>query len=276
MKTRFFILALLLGSAVTFAQNKADEAKIKERVVQSTIDAYALRQAEFDAGVVDKATAFRASNNRSGYQLYTPDATLASVFGAKPREVKPRVENVTFKFYGPNAAFVTYDQYLYHKPSKEVRMMEKKNGQWKVGSSVSLWDYNQNQFEEEAVRKVIETESRAFHEAKPDLLVAQWSDKPYAERQQANLMGPTGAPFLKGDNLRSFGDSYFKTLSPSGHTIRFADYDAHISGATAWTTYTQEEIDEAGRVVTKQREIRVLERETAGWKIVFMGFQDMN
>ena len=127
---------------------------------------------------------------------------------------------------------------------------------------------------EMAVRQAIETETRAYQEANYALLMAQWSNKPYAERQQANLQ-PTGAPFLKGDNLRAFGNSYFKTLKPSGNTVRMSDYDVHISGETAWATYTQETVDGAGKVQDKQREIRILEREADGWKIVFLGFQEM-
>lgn len=275
MKNQLFTLALLLISAASFAQTAADEAAIKTAVVQETKAAYALQQAEHDACFSNVASAFIASNNRSGYQVFSGATSLSSVFGGKPREVNPRLENATFKFYGPNAAFVTYDQYLYDKPSKEVRMMEKQNGQWKVGSSVSLWDYSQNKFEEDAVRKVLETETRAFHEANGELLRAQWSTKPYAERQHANLEAALGVPYVKGDKLTSFADAYMKTLKPSGQTTRVSDYDVHISGAMAWATFTQERLDKAGTVLAKQREIRVLERETAGWKIVFLGLQEM-
>ncbi len=65
-------------------------------------------------------------------------------------------------------------------------------------------------------------------------------------------------------------------MKPTGQTVRMSDYDVHISGATAWATYTQETVDGAGKVADKQREVRILERDTAGWKIVFLGFQPMN
>ena len=126
-----------------------------------------------------------------------------------------------------------------------------------------------------AIKTTLETETRAYHEANGELLKAQWSTKPYAERQHANLQAALGAPYVKGDKLRSFGDSYFKTLKPSGQTTRVSDYDVHISGAMAWATFTQERLDKAGAVLAKQREIRVLERETGGWKIVFLGLQEM-
>lgn len=128
--------------------------------------------------------------------------------------------------------------------------------------------------DEIAVRKVIDTETLAFHEANSELIAAQWSNKPYIERQQADLLKPTGAPFLKGENLQAFANSYLKSLKPSGRTVRVTDYDVHISGATAWATFMQETIDKEGASVSKKREIRVLERESDGWKIVFLSNQD--
>lgn len=144
-----------------------------------------------------------------------------------------------------------------------------------VASQQTAIQQDQSGSDETAIRTVLETETRAFHEANGELMSAQWSDKPYAERQHANLGAALGVPYAKGDKLRSFGDAYLKTLKPSGNTVRMSDYDVHISGATAWATYTQEILDKAGAVVRKQREIRVLERETAGWKIVFLGLQPM-
>ncbi len=140
---------------------------------------------------------------------------------------------------------------------------------------ISAGAFAQTTADVSAVRNTIETETRAYHEANTELLRAQWSTKPYAERQHANLEPALGVPYVKGDKLTSFADAYMKTLKPSGQTTRMSDYDVHISGATAWATYTQEKLDKAGVVVAKQREIRVLERETAGWKIVFVGFQEM-
>lgn len=197
------------------------------------------------------------------------DRKLTDTFGAKPREVNPLTENFTFKFYSPGAARVTYDQYMFgkenNKPSKEIRIVEKVGGQWKIDGVIALWDYGQNKYEKDLVRKTLETETRAYNKANLELLTAQWAmEKPYIERQQANLK-QVGAPFLKGDNLRALGESYFKTLKPSGQTARFTDYDVHIWGETAWATYTQEAVDNAGKVTGKQREIRHRPRTGPGW-----------
>lgn len=284
MKTNSLTLVLLLMSMGALAQTPADEAAIKTMLNQSTKDAYALKQTDYDASFANLSTVLQAYNTRSGYLIASNGRKLTDTFGSKSREVNPVTENYTFKFYGPNAARVTYDQYLYgkenNKPSKEIRLVEKVNGAWKIDGVIALLDYGQNKFEEDLVRKAIETETRAYHEANSDLLKAQWAlEKPYAERQQANLQGPTGAPYLKGAKLVAFGDTYFKTLKLSDHTVRFTDYDVHISGETAWATYTQEELDQDGKVLGKQREVRILERIPsrigAAWKIVFLGFQPL-
>jgi hypothetical protein len=282
MKTNAMTLALLLMSAGTFAQTPADEAAIKTLVNQSTKDAYALRQADYEAGFTNVSSALFAYNSRSGYSIPAAGRSLGETFGSKPREVSPITENYTFKFYGPNAARVTYDQYLYgktdQKPSKEIRLVEKVKGAWKIDGVIALIDYGQNKYEEDLVRKAIETETRAYHEANAELLKAQWArEKPYIERQQANLVAAGGNPYLKGASLVAFTDSYFKDFKPTGGTARISDYDVHISGETAWATFTQEHVDTAGKLVEKHREVRVLERvpstRGAAWKIVFMGFQ---
>lgn len=56
-------------------------------------------------------------------------------------------KNLVHKFYGDNAVFLVWDQYnanptgkkYYH--SKEVRVMEKQDGQWKIVNVSAFWDY---------------------------------------------------------------------------------------------------------------------------------------
>lgn len=252
-----------------------NEEAIKTVVIQTMKNAYALRQAEYEAALVDPASTFRASNHRAGYRETTAPASLTPAPDTKPREINPKAENMSIRYYGPNAAFVTYDQHLYEKPSKEIRLMERRNGQWKIGAAVTLWDYGQNQYEEANVRRVIDTETNAYHEGKGDLLKAQWSSKPYAERQQPVLLSALGVPFVKGTRLKSFANSFLKTHNATGYTAQIDDYDVHISGATAWATYTETLLDKTGKPVRSQREVKILEHEPGGWKIVFLGTQAM-
>lgn len=61
----------------------------------------------------------------------------------------PKVErrNMIFKFYGDNMAYMTWDQYNSDREvknyllSKEVRLLEKQNGQWKIVNVSAFWDY---------------------------------------------------------------------------------------------------------------------------------------
>ena len=126
-----------------------------------------------------------------------------------------------------------------------------------------------------AVRKVVEAETHAYLEANAGLMLAQWSDKPYAERQHASLTPMLKVPFLKGPTLKPMTESYIKTQKPATYTRRQIDYESHVSGDMAWVTYTQEDVNEAGAVFKKERNLRVLEREATGWKIVVLSFQPM-
>lgn len=126
------------------------------------------------------------------------------------------------------------------------------------------------------VRQVIENETRAYLDVKPDVMRASWADKPYIERQQDVLKALTGgAPYLKGEPLLRFGDTYMKTATNNHHQLRISDYDAHLSGDMAWATYTEEEVDPTGAVVRKNRNVRILERGATGWKMVFQGIKKL-
>jgi hypothetical protein len=67
------------------------------------------------------------------------------VLGTEHNSVERR--NLVHKFYGDNAVFLVWDQYnstpsgkkYYH--SKEVRVMEKENGKWKIVNVSAFWDY---------------------------------------------------------------------------------------------------------------------------------------
>lgn len=66
-----------------------------------------------------------------------------------PEKSHPKVErkNIKYKFYGDDVAYLTWDQFnsdrgeknFHH--SKEVRLMEKVNGQWKIVCVSAFWDY---------------------------------------------------------------------------------------------------------------------------------------
>jgi hypothetical protein len=66
-----------------------------------------------------------------------------------PLKSHPTVErkNMKFKFYDDDVAYLTWDQFNSDKDSKnfhhskEVRLMEKINGEWKIVCVSAFWDY---------------------------------------------------------------------------------------------------------------------------------------
>ncbi len=101
---------------------------------------------------------FHAWNNDDGtYQTTIGWEAISKMFkdyiGDKPVQAvstsHPIVkrQNMIFKFYGTNVAFVTYDEYnsdaemknFYH--CKAVRIMEKQDGLWKIANVTGYWDY---------------------------------------------------------------------------------------------------------------------------------------
>lgn len=77
------------------------------------------------------------------------EKTIGKYISENPDVSHPKIErkNVKYKFFGDDAAYLTWDQFnsdanqrfFYH--SKEVRVMEKVNGEWKIVCVSAFWDY---------------------------------------------------------------------------------------------------------------------------------------
>ena len=257
------------------ASSPAEEENIKNMLRQETIDVYAAK--DVNGYFLDSPLTFRGWNTRTGYATKFGYAEIKkendATFGSRPREMNPLNENFTFKFYGLNACMVTYNQYLYGKPnipSKEMRMLEKVNGTWKIAGLMVLWDYSGNAFEQANVKKPIETETNSYHAGNIDLMNKQWAmNVNYIERQQENLKTVAGASHLKGTQSQAFGEEYKKMAKPTQQTYKIPDYEAHVGSVNAWATYAQEVFNADGKLANKTRELRILERFD-GWKIVMM------
>lgn len=167
-KLLFFLLGATFGTPA-FTQTTTEEEAVKALVLQETKNAYAINEQEYNKNWVKAPHTYRAWNVRTGYDVKQgweaiEKERLEAFKVAKAREINPILENMMFKFYGSDACFLTYDQYLYgkeSKPTKEVRMLEKHNGAWKIAAVIALTDYSQNKFEEGLVRKSIEVETPA-------------------------------------------------------------------------------------------------------------------
>ena len=67
----------------------------------------------------------------------------------QPSHTQKPVErrNMQYKFYSDDMAYLTWDQYQIHEDgtkyqhSKEIRLMEKQGGKWKIAFVAAFWDY---------------------------------------------------------------------------------------------------------------------------------------
>jgi ketosteroid isomerase-like protein len=132
-----------------------------------------------------------------------------------------------------------------------------------------------NAFDQENVKKTIETETNAYHAGDVELMNKQWAESTnYVERQQASLKALGAPAYLKGDALKAFGEKFKQVHKPTGQTYKISDYEAHVGTTNAWATYTQETLNADGKLANKTREMRILER-LGGWKIVAMSHVEL-
>jgi hypothetical protein len=101
---------------------------------------YAFQAWSNDDGTFDSNVGWEDINKKTGKYISENPEPLSS---------HPKVErkNMKYKFYGDNVAYLTWDQFNSDKPkknfhhSKEVRLMEKINGEWKIVCVSAFWDY---------------------------------------------------------------------------------------------------------------------------------------
>ncbi|SEJ47605.1 hypothetical protein SAMN04487995_4882 [Dyadobacter koreensis] len=101
---------------------------------------YAFQAWSNDDGTFDSNVGWTDINKQIGRYISENPEPLSS---------HPKVErkNMMYKFYGDNVAYLTWDQFNSDKPeknfhhSKEVRLMEKIDGQWKIVCVSAFWDY---------------------------------------------------------------------------------------------------------------------------------------
>lgn len=135
---------------------QADKDSIMATIEKETKSFFARDYEGWKSTYAHEGYAFQAWSNRDG----TFDASVGweGIDNSVGRYIhdnpepqtgsNPIVERkrITFKFYGKDACYLTWDQYNSNKDgnfrhSKEVRVMEKKSGQWKIVCVAAFWDY---------------------------------------------------------------------------------------------------------------------------------------
>lgn len=109
-------------------------------------DTYAQTNYAFQAwsnrdGTFDASVGWDGINSTVGKYIHENPESQSSSHPVVERK------NIKYKFYGTNACYLTWDQFNSNKAgdnfhhSKEVRVMEKTNGQWKIVCVAAFWDY---------------------------------------------------------------------------------------------------------------------------------------
>lgn len=147
-------------------------------------------------------------------------------------------------------------------------VFQRRNGKWMFVSSQQTDIATPTSEDQAAVRQVIDTENKAYHEANLAVLGSNFATTPYIERHDEKLRKMANTPYLKGDALQKVYEAFPKNHKPTGLNAVVSDYESHVSGNLVWATYTQEDKKADGSVAQKQRFLRILEKINGQWKIV--------
>jgi hypothetical protein len=119
----------------------------------------------------------------------------------------------------------------------------------------------------EAVKKIIERETKAFFEIDYKTWEDSWAKVPYAYWSFADT---TDVNFFEGwESIKSGFADYFKNSKPSTAKINREWHDIKVQGNMAYVRFTQKVNDNIRR--DDQAEVRVLEKINGNWKIVHVG-----
>lgn len=169
MNTIVFILMLELSTLGGYSKSNAptglvgfneevEKKAILESLTAETENFYKRNYEGVIKYYVHSDYAFHAWNNADGtYEATVGWQNISEKFRnyiqnnpvAPGSSSHPKVEkrNLIFKFYSPELAFVTWDQYnsdqemKTYRISKETRIMEKQDGIWKIANMTAFWDY---------------------------------------------------------------------------------------------------------------------------------------
>jgi hypothetical protein len=162
----FFLTSLLLYSSCSNNAGQdssiSDAALEKEKkailqVIENETESFFARDYEaWKSNYAQTDYAFQAWSNDDGtfdsnvgWEDVNEQVGKYITENPEPVSSHPKVErkNILYKFYGSDVAYLTWDQFnsdrqeknFHH--SKEVRLLEKINGSWKIVCVAAFWDY---------------------------------------------------------------------------------------------------------------------------------------
>ncbi len=130
-----------------------------------------------------------------------------------------------------------------------------------VCSAVSLFGQKNDI---EAIKALIEKETKAFFEIDYKTWASSWSQTPYAFWSFADTTDVNS--FSGWEKIDAGFRDYFRTSKPSKAKIERTWMDIKVYGNGAYARFTQQVSDNTSR--PPQAEVRILEKVKGAWKIV--------
>ena len=142
---------------------------------------------------------------------------------------------------------------------------EYKKDKWLWSTAHHIYNSPSKADNETAIKTVLETETKAFHDGNTEGVRSNWHFVPSA-RGIATTADNQTLYGSNGEDMRKF----YTDLKPTQNTFANTNYNIKIGsgGKMAWATYDQATMDKDGKTLYLSHEIRCLENVNGAWKIV--------
>jgi|GEM_PF-769260 len=295
MKQLVIFLIICTASFVAIAQNaptnESDEEAIKKLCIKET-DAYVKRDFNTWANCYVDAptTSLILTNNGDPGSMSESTGFQKIAKGMKEwMVVSPQSEiqvldrsSWIIKING-NMASVSYSQFnLMVKSgakikSKELGVVEKINGAWKISSHSSTWDFKYAVYpnpnpEEEAIKKTIVNETDMWIDGNLEAWSNNFVHEPYLTWSVTDGGNPGDVLTMRGwESLKTFMQKWFEGYNPAfakemrKSTFTREKWNIQIRGNVAYVYYSQRSENDKQKLESTQT--RMLEKINGSWKI---------
>ena len=284
MKNLFVLFFITLCATTFYAQTpsvSADEEAIK-KVIINEFDAFIQRDFKTwaDSYVDSPTTTFMVTDANTAGSLFAVSdfkkisKGMKAMFdsGAKSTMNLANRDGWLIRIKGDMAYAVYNEEFLMDTgvkiKAKTQKVMEKVKGQWKIATTSSIADFNHAIVptinpEEEAIKKVVESENAAFLAGDADKVRSFYNFQPYA-------WGTVS--FTNGKSLHAEGEAFNKfydVIKPQNNlTTEHKDYTFKINGNTAWQTNNMIQTNSTNDKKGYSHQLRCFEKINGVWKIV--------
>lgn len=136
---------------------------------------------------------------------------------------------------------------------------------------------SENRFDEavelDSIMMVIDAETKSFFAGDYEAWAKTWSHQPYTAQAWNNSDGTADAA-IGWEQINAQGKNWIETYYKNGAVVIHPDYKRStpmvkfFNDKTAYVTWEQWNADDTKEYYRKSREMRIMEKESDGWKIV--------